>query len=55
MGFFVPVKPPFSLLLLLIEGIGYLLASIKRAYENEESAPSNYEAEGACRFVAFVI
>ena len=46
---------PQLVLILVIEGIRYLFASIQRAYEHEQSSASDYEAKGAGGCVAFVI
>lgn len=41
--------------LLIVEGIRNLLASIQRTYEYEQGSASHYEAKGAGGCVAFVI
>lgn len=53
---FVFTSPqPQLVLILIVEGIRYLLASIQRAYKHQQSSTSDYEAKGAGRCVAFVV
>lgn len=50
------ISPSTHLLLLLrAKRIRNLLAAIERTYEDKEGAASDYEAEGAGGFVAFVV
>ena len=46
---------PASVLLLLIERIGYLFAAVEGADEDKQGTTSDNEAEGARRLVALVI
>ena len=51
----IRVHPAISVLLLLIERIRNLLASIQRTDEDEQRASGDNQTEGARGFVTFVI
>ena len=46
---------PQLVLILIVEGIRYLFASIQRAYKHQQSSTSDYEAKGAGGCIAFII
>ena len=53
---FVFASPqPQLVLILIVEGIRNLFASIQRAYKHQQSSTSDYEAKGAGGCVAFII